>query len=195
MKRVALIFDDGPLAEQRGSLLAMLELLNIRVTFACVGKQLKVRPDLAKAAINKGHEQVNHSYSHAHCNQLDRTELKVELARTCDLLELASGLPTAWFWPPYLECNDLCNSIVEELGMKTFTRLGFRMVSSNDWNMDVDEEMIFKNATQDITDRCIIIFHEWRVETLQQLPAIIAELKSQGTQFVTFSELATSQIF
>ena len=191
MKRIALIFDDGPSVEQRSALLTELELLNIRVTFACVGKQLETQPSLATATIDKGHEQVNHSYSHAHCNQLDRNELEAELSRTCDLLELASGLPTAWFWPPYLECDDSCNSIVEALGMKTFPRLGFQIISSNDWNMDVDEEMIFKNATQDIADQCIIIFHEWRVETLQQLPSIVAELKSQGTQFVTFNELAT----
>ena len=191
MKRIALIFDDGPSAEQRIELLAVLETLKVRVTFACVGEQLAVRPDLAKVAIDKGHEQVNHSYSHAHCNPLERTELEAELARTNDLLELASGQPPVWFWPPYLECDDPCNAVVESFGMKTFTRLGFRIVSSDDWNVEADAETIFKNATTDVVDRCVVVFHEWRAETLQQLPAIIAELKLQGGQFITFSELAS----
>ena len=192
MKRIALIFDDGPSAEQRTDLLAVLEALEVRVTFACVGEHLAARPDLAKAAIGKGHEQVNHSYSHAHCNQLGRTELEAELSRTSELLERASGQPPAWFWPPYLECDDSCNATVEALGMKTFTRLGFRIVSSNDWNVELDGETIFKNATTDIADRCIVVFHEWRAETLQQLPSIVAALRSQGGRFPTFSELAAT---
>ena len=192
MKRIALIFDDGPSAEQRIELLAVLGTLKVRVTFACVGKQLAARPDLAKAASDKGHEQVNHSYSHAHCNQLEHAELEADLSRTNDLLELASGQPPAWFWPPYLECDDSCNAVVEMLGMKTFTRLGFRIVSSDDWNVELDGETIFKNSTTGVVDRCIVVFHEWRTETLQQLPSIIAELQSQGVQFVTFSELAAT---
>jgi peptidoglycan/xylan/chitin deacetylase (PgdA/CDA1 family) len=36
----------------------------------------------------------------------------------------------------------------------------------------------------------VILFHEWRRETLQQLPRILAELRREGCTFLTFSERA-----
>ena len=44
-------------------------------------------------------------------------------------------------------------------------------------------------ATTGVTDGCVILFHEWRAETAEQLPAILAELKRQGCVFLTFSQL------
>jgi peptidoglycan/xylan/chitin deacetylase (PgdA/CDA1 family) len=190
MKKVALVFDDGPHAEQRMKMLAVLERLKIRITFACVGKQIEARPDLAEAAAKAGHEQVNHSYSHAHCNELDATALEKELTRAGKLLEQTAGQPSPWFWPPYGECDARCNATVESLGLKSFLALGFPFVSTRDWDVNRDAQTVFKSATTGVQDGAIIVFHEWRIETLEILPAIVAELRSQGFEFVTFSELA-----
>lgn len=196
MKKAALVFDDGPHAEQRMKMLAVLEQLKIHVTFSCVGKQIEARPDLAEAAAKAGHEQVNHSYSHAHCNELDAAALKQELTRTGTLLEQTTGKPSRWFWPPYGECDERCNAAVESIGLKNFFALGFQFISTRDWDVTRDAQTVFKAATTGVQDGAVIIFHEWRIETLEVLPAVVAELRSQGFEFVTFSELAaTKQIF
>ena len=59
------------------------------------------------------------------------------------------------------------------------------------WNPAVTAEQIYTNAVTGVEDGSLIIFHEWRPETLAQMPAILAELKRQGCVFVTVSELAT----
>ena len=45
-------------------------------------------------------------------------------------------------------------------------------------------------TTTGISDGTVILMHEWPEVTLANLPAVIAELKKQGVEFVTFSELA-----
>jgi len=190
MKRAALVFDDGPHSEQRMKMLAVLEQLQIHVTFACVGRQIEARPELAEAAARAGHEQVNHSYSHAHCNVLNAAELEQELVRTGKLLEQAAGRPSSWFWPPYGECDARCSAAVRSFGLTNFLALGFPFVSTRDWDVNRDTQTIFNAATAGVPDRAVIVFHEWRIETLEVLPAIVTELRSQGFEFVTFSELA-----
>ena len=39
-------------------------------------------------------------------------------------------------------------------------------------------------------DGTVILIHEWPEVTLSNLPWVITELKRQGVEFVTFSELA-----
>lgn len=192
MKKVAFIFDDGPHEEQRLKMLEVLERLQIRVTFACVGKNMEPRMALVKAAAVAGHEQINHSWSHAHCNALGRSELESELTRTRDLLEKGTGRPSPWFWAPYGECDDACNAVVESLGMKAVSRLSLPRVSTHDWDVNRDADTIYKAATTDVPDGALTIFHEWRVETLDVLPAIVAELIAQGFEFVTVSELVAN---
>lgn len=41
-----------------------------------------------------------------------------------------------------------------------------------------------------VLDGTVILLQEWRRETLQQLPRILAELRREGCTFLTFSERA-----
>ena len=45
-------------------------------------------------------------------------------------------------------------------------------------------------ARDAVPDGSVILFHEWRKETCDQMPAILAELRRQGCVFLTFSDLA-----
>jgi peptidoglycan/xylan/chitin deacetylase (PgdA/CDA1 family) len=65
-----------------------------------------------------------------------------------------------------------------------------QVVVSQDYDRSVGAEDIKRKATTGVKDGSVILFHEWRDETLQQLPAILAELRRQGCVFLTFSELA-----
>ena len=65
-----------------------------------------------------------------------------------------------------------------------------QVVVSQDYDRAVNAEEIKRKATTKVTDGSVILFHEWRDETLEQLPAILAELRKQGCVFLNFSELA-----
>ncbi len=64
------------------------------------------------------------------------------------------------------------------------------LVVSQDYDRAVNADKIKRRARTNVTDGSVILFHEWRVETLAQLPAILAEFRRQGCVFETFSELA-----
>lgn len=58
-----------------------------------------------------------------------------------------------------------------------------------DWAATTAEQF-YQRATTDVRERNVLLCHEWPKVTLANLPAVIAELKRQGVEFVTFSELA-----
>jgi peptidoglycan/xylan/chitin deacetylase (PgdA/CDA1 family) len=58
-----------------------------------------------------------------------------------------------------------------------------------DYDRSVPAAEILRRATTDVRDGTVILFHEWRTETREQLPAILAELRRQHCVFLTFSEL------
>ena len=65
-----------------------------------------------------------------------------------------------------------------------------QVVVSQDYDRSVSAEDIKRKATTNVKDGSVILFHDWRVETYEQLPAILAELRRQGCVFLTFTELA-----
>lgn len=188
-RRVALVFDDGPFAEQTPRFLELLRKENVRVTFSYVGRNAAAHPDLARAAVEAGHEIANHSYTHPHLRDLDDDAVRHEITAATAAIEQATGRAPRWFWAPYLEWNDRLANLVQAAGLEHFPYRKFHFISTDDWNPAVPGAAIRHRATSDVRDRTVILCHEWRKETLAELPAIIAELKEQGCRFVTFSEL------
>ena len=45
----------------------------------------------------------------------------------------------------------------------------------------------FHDSVVGVRDGSVILFHEWRTETREQLPVILAELRRQEFGFVTFT--------
>lgn len=78
--------------------------------------------------------------------------------------------------------------MAEKAGMKIYSFE--KVIVSKDYGSSVSGRGIKRNATRKIVDGSVIVFHEWRVETREQLPAILAELRWQNCAFLTFSELA-----
>jgi peptidoglycan/xylan/chitin deacetylase (PgdA/CDA1 family) len=189
--RVALVFDDGPVIAQTEKMLALLAQEKVHVSFSYMGKNVEANPELAKAASKAGHEIQNHSYTHPHLPTLDEAAILQEVTKTSVAIERATGKPPAWFWAPFLELDDKVVAQVKKAGLTPFPFTQYHFVSSDDWNVQqTDAAAIRKHATTDIKDKTVILFHEWRPETLAELPAILTELRRQGCVFLTFSELA-----
>jgi peptidoglycan/xylan/chitin deacetylase (PgdA/CDA1 family) len=189
-KRVALVFDDGPRPADAEPLLALLAKEKIHVTFAQVGDRVNESPATAKAIAAAGHEIVDHSQTHAHPKGLDDAALQHEVSGALEKITAAAGVAPKWYWPPFLEVDDRVRAAAARAGLAVYTPT--HLVVSMDWDKTVPAPEIYRLATTDVRDGSVILFHEWRAETREQLPAILAELRRQQCVFLTFSELAAS---
>jgi peptidoglycan/xylan/chitin deacetylase (PgdA/CDA1 family) len=187
-KRVALIFDDGPRPADAEALLALVARERIHITFALVGDRVNENPATAKLIVAAGHEVVNHSQTHAHPRDLTEAALQHEVTGAQEKITAAAGVAPKWYWPPFLEVDDRVRAAAARAGLTVFTPR--HLVVSMDWDKSVPATEIYRLATTDVRDGSVILCHEWRAETREQLPAILAELRRQGCEFFTFSGLA-----
>lgn len=185
-KRVALVFDDGPKPADAGPLLALLAKENVKVSFALVGDRVDENPATAKTIAAAGHEVVNHSQTHAHPRDLSEAALEREVAAAQEKITAAAGIAPKWYWPPFLETDDRVRAAVARAKLAVFTP--GHLVVSMDYDRAVPAAEILRRATTGVRDGSVILFHEWRKETREQLPAVLADLRRQGFEFVTFSE-------
>lgn len=184
---IALLIDDGPTPDQLEKFLELFKREQIHATFSFVAKNVETHPQPAKTAIAAGHEIANHSYEHLHPASLDQKTLDHEVIAALDVLEAKAGVRPAWYWPPFVEITPDLEKTVAKTTMKIFRPA--HLVSSSDWDTSVSADQLRKNALTDVKEGTTILFHEWRKETLEQMPAILAELKKQGAVFLTISEL------
>jgi len=186
-KRVALVFDDGPAATSTEALLAVLAQEKVPATFSLVGDRVNENPQLAKAIAAAGHEINNHSQTHAQPSGLNDAALDHEVAGNQRKLTEILGVAPKWYWPPYLKIDDRVRASVTRAGLAIYEPR--HLVVSKDYDRAVPAAEILQRATTDVRDGSVIMFHEWRVETREQLPAILAELRRQHCEFYTFSGL------
>lgn len=185
---VALVFDDGPFPEHSQKLLALFAKEKVHVTFSFVATNVQAHPETAKAVLAAGHEIDNHSYSHRHPKDLDDAALEQEIVGAQKIITEATGVAPKWYWPPFLETDDRVRAMAAKAGIQVYSLK--HVVVSQDYDRSVGPEEIKQKATTGVTDGSVILFHEWRDATYEQLPAILAELRRQGCVFMTFSELA-----
>jgi len=190
-KRVALVVDDGPVPEHNAAFLALLAKEHVHVSFSHVGRNVVAHPELAKAVFAAGHEIINHSYTHPHLKELKDAEIEREVADTQAAVKQATGYTPKWFWAPFLEYDDRLAAVVKRVGgLEHFPWKSYHFIGSLDWEAPTTGEKFRELCTTGIVDGTVILMHEWPQVTLENLPAVITELKKQGVEFVTFSELA-----
>lgn len=192
-KRVAIIIDDGPDQTQSARYHELFAREGVRVSFAHVGRNVNAHPALTRAAAEAGHEIVNHSYTHPHFKELAAAAIRKEVADTQAAVAQAAGRAPVWFWSPFGDWDDRIAAAVRAEGLEHFPAPRFHFLDTRDWDQATMPEQIRARATTGVRDRTVILCHEWPPKTLAEMPAIIAELKRQGVEFVTFSELAASQ--
>ncbi|HVZ63125.1 MAG TPA: polysaccharide deacetylase family protein [Lacunisphaera sp.] len=193
-KRVAIVLDDGPVPEHNAAYRELFAREGIHVTFANVGKNVVAHPDLTRAVVAAGHEVINHSFTHPHLTKLSDAEVEKELADTSAAIKEASGRAPAWFWSPFLEHDARVDALVRNAtGLEHFPFTKYHFIGSLDWEAGTTAEKYRELSTTGIVDGTVILMHEWPKVTFENLEWVIHELKKQGVQFVTFSELAAKK--
>jgi len=183
-KFIALTFDDGPHADNSVTLLDILKQHNAKATFFVVGINAEKYPGLLKRMQAEGHEIGNHSWSHPHLTTMELPDIRSELERTSKAISDATGQSPTVFRPPFIDTNaTLENWISKEFGMKSI----LCSVDSLDWR-DKDPALARQHILDGAVPGAIVLAHE-RASTAKALSGVLDELKAQGYQFVTVSEL------
>lgn len=187
--RVALIFDDGPDPERTETILAILSERGVRVTFGQVARNARENPTLIERVTEGGHEIINHSLSHQRPDGLDDAGLREEVAGSQMVFEQL-GVRPAWYWPPFLDKDERLGPITQDVGIRIYDPR--HLVDTRDYVRELSGDEIVRRATTGVRDGSVILFHEWRDDTVDNLPLILDTLTEHGCVFMTFSQLYDS---
>jgi peptidoglycan/xylan/chitin deacetylase (PgdA/CDA1 family) len=168
---VFITFDDGPNPEITPFVLDLLKQHNWKVTFFCVGENVKKYPELFRRILNEGHTVGNHTMKHLNSIKTEN-ELYLESFR-----EFESTYPTKLFRPPY---GRIKPSVAKEIA-KTHQIIMWSWLSY-DYDLSVSNERILSEAKR-IKPGEILVLHDNDKITERQkelLPQLFQLLKEAG---------------
>ncbi|MBP5158934.1 MAG: polysaccharide deacetylase family protein [Lachnospiraceae bacterium] len=184
LARVALTFDDGPGSYTEG-LLDFLKDKPVKVTFFLIGQQVKSYSKIVKRMLKEGHEVGNHSYTHAQLTKLSKDGIKNELEKTRKAIHDATGSYPTVMRPPYGSKNDTVLSVLD--------------VPCIIWNIDTldwkyrDADRNVQQLLGGAKDGNIILMHDVHKTSVEGAKRAIPQLLDKGIEFVTVTELITTE--
>ncbi len=183
-KKLAITFDSAWDDSDLTEVLKALEDYGCNATFFVVGDFLEKYPERVKEMYEKGNEIANHSDTHPHPNSLSRDEMLKEMEDCDTKIKNITGQNEVMFRAPYGEYNDLLVQTCKATG-----RFCIQWdVDSLDWK-GLTSEQIVKRVTEKVKNGSIILLHNGAPNTAKALPTLLCELKNQGYEFVTVSNL------
>ncbi len=184
-QRIALTFDDGPHPMYTLQLLDILRRTHTPATFFVVGRQVEKNPTLVQLEVAEGHEIGNHTYDHVNLTLIPPVLIGYELDQCDAALKKVTGSSARFFRPPGGDYN---GDVVREASKRGYiTTL---------WTNDPGDfskppaDVILKRTLDHLENGAIILMHDGIPQTMQILPALIAEAHRRGYVFVTMSQLA-----
>jgi peptidoglycan/xylan/chitin deacetylase (PgdA/CDA1 family) len=177
-RSVALTFDDGPRPETTPKILSLLKQADVRATFFLEGRWAERAPELVRRIQDEGHEIGNHGYEHGGkdlCQQVGR----------CDQILRNMGVITRLVRPPL--------GIFHWSELIWLTAHGYRTVL---WSFDARDSMRHEGKWAGpppdyglVQAGDIILMHDDNPIGIQELPGLIANLRTRNLRPVTLSEL------
>ncbi len=186
-KLCALTFDDGPDVTLTPLVLDKLEKHGVVATFFVIGMLVNedTKPVLQRM-VKMGCEVANHSWAWDSMNTMSKEKIKESIDKTTAAIKKYANVTPRFFRPPNLAVSETMYEAIDLPFAEGV--LGF------DWAgcQDRTPEGIAKNVLKDMRDGAIILLHDVQPQphpTAEALDIIIPELKKQGYEFVTLSEL------
>lgn len=174
--------------EHISPILKILKEKNIHATFFIEGRWAKQHPDLVKMIADAGHEIGNHSYSHPDMRNLNREQIKKELADTNSVLQAAAGKEIEYFAPPSGTYNDAVVKMAAEMGMETI----MWTVDTIDWQKPAPATIVIR-VTKQVHNGAIVLMHPTE-PTVQALEPMITQLKEKGYAIGSVGELLDERL-
>jgi len=183
-KKVALTFDDGPTKNYTIKYLDLLREKQVKATFFLIGRNVKRHPALTALIAGEGHEIANHTYDH-YIKKMSEAVIKEQISRTSLLLKEWTQQEIKYVRPPGGNNSNKMRSVAYQLDMQVV----MWSVDPQDWKENKTPAEIIASIKKQLTPGAIIVLHEGKPQTLEALPALIDELRQEGWEFVTISEL------
>ncbi len=177
---IALTFDDGP-SKYTKEIVDLLKEYNANATFFILGNKVENYQETLKHTLQNGNELGNHSYNHKQLTRLNEEELKKQIESTNKIVKQTLNYDIQLLRPTYGAIN---NKLKQKINMD----IVLWNVDTKDWKLK-NSEKIAKKALADIEDGKTVLMHDIYKTTLNALKIILPELKKQGYQIVTVSEL------
>lgn len=182
-KELYLTFDDGPIPNLTEHILDVLNELNIKATFFCVGDNLKKHPSIAQRALDEGHKLGNHSYNHLNGWQTSTVDYISNVVRCQRLLYDFDGEAKPLLRPPY---GKIKYSQIKLLKRK-YTIVMWDVLSG-DFSSKISPESCLQQTISATKPGSIIIFHDnlkAEKNVKYALPRYIRHFLEKGYEFKT----------
>jgi peptidoglycan/xylan/chitin deacetylase (PgdA/CDA1 family) len=181
-KEVVLTFDDGPVPGKTERILATLDQYGVKATFLMVGEMAQTYPEIARKVVSEGHTIGSHTFSHANLRSLSFDRALAEISKGAKAVSKATNNDAPFFRFPYLADTGRLRHTLDNRGMIIM-------------DVQIDSKDYFKDSPAVVTARTmealrhrgsgIILMHDIHKRTTTMLPALLAQLKSEGYKVVT----------
>jgi polysaccharide deacetylase family sporulation protein PdaB len=185
-KVVALTFDISWGNNTPMPVIEILKANNIKSTFFLSGPWVKQYPEVPKRIQADGHEIASHGYRHINLSNLSKNEIKEEIMKAHNNIKEVTGVDANLIRTPNGDFND---QVIEAAHESNYEVIQWS-TDSLDW-MNPGVNSIVDRVSKKVHPGDIILMHasDTCKQTVEALPIIITNLKSQGYEFVTVSEL------
>lgn len=182
---VALTFDDGP-SKYTKKIVDFLKENDASATFFILGNKVAIYEQTLITMIENGNEIGNHSYSHKWLTKLSEVELKNQIEKVQTITKERLNYTPKYLRPTY-------GGINKKLRSNTDLEIVLWNVDTMDWKIK-NSDKIASRAISKVKNGDIILMHDTYERTFEAVKKIVPELKKQGYQFVTVSELKEYQL-
>lgn len=206
-RKLALTFDDGPVAPFTSDILDILKRRGVKATFFVIGERIQENPGLLERMYAEGHDIGNHTFTHPDLSAVTINREKLELNATQRFVQSILGHSLVLFRPPYFS-EDSPLSLDEARVIRTAAELGYRTIGlaadAQDWELYRKDEngKEVRRTGRDLADAILdaldtmkgsaILLHDGpadREATVDAVDLLIPELQARGYQIVPVSEL------
>lgn len=179
-RRVALTFDDGPVAAPLDTLLAALDERGVRATFFVTGRELAAAPDAGRRLVGAGHELGNHTWSHRRMVLVSGETVRAELAPTDSLIRLAGHAGPIHFRPPY---GYKLVALPRHLARAGRTTVMWDVEPDSYAEVAATPEGIVRHVLDRVRPGSVILLHPWypsRRTSLEAVGPLVDSLRARG---------------
>lgn len=189
-KVVALTFDISWGDKTPLPVIDILKANHIQSTFFLSGPWVKQYPEVPRRIKSDGHEIASHGYRHINLSNLSKNEIKEEIMKAHNNIKEATQADANLIRTPNGDYND---QVIEAAHECKYDVIQWS-VDSLDW-MNPGVASITERVSKKVHPGAIILMHasDTCKQTVEALPLVIKDLKSQGYEFVTVSELMKLQ--
>ena len=188
-KVLYLTFDEGYENGNTPKILDTLKEENVPAAFFVVKPYIKQEPEIIKRMVEEGHLVCNHSSHHPSMASIkDNEKFNLEFSEVEDEFKALTGKEMPKFFrPPMGKYSKNSLKKTKDLGYKTI----FWSFAYKDWLVDnqPQEDAAIKKILKGVHPGSIILLHAVSDTNSKILKNVIQELKSQGYEFKSLTEL------